>query len=165
MTCEKCGLQISLPEKTCPRCGELLPKPKIQREGIEEGSIDAWSPNAAESDTRGRGAMPEIPLVSKLTQKHPSAPFYIGALLFRACFYIINLVLLLFSNFSFWTGWGIIINILIALVSVAMVVIPLEDHDIYLFKIISTIIILLDAGVVVVSWLLPYVLKIIAIVF
>lgn len=165
MTCEKCGLVVTQPEKICPRCGEIFPKQETQRSGVESGSLDAWSDMAAESDTRGRRAMPHIPVVSKFTEKHPSAPFFMGAVAFRMSFYILSLLTSLFTDFSFWSGWGIIINIFIAIVAVLLVAIPPDEQDIYLFRIISTTLIVLDACIVIMSWILPYILKIVATVF
>lgn len=165
MTCEKCGLVITQPEKECPRCGEIFPKQQEQRSGVEEGSLDAWSDMAAESDTRGRGALPHIPFISKFSAKHPSAPCFIGALAFRISFYIISIITSLFTELSFWSGWGIAVNIFTAIIAVMLVAIPPEEQDIYLFRIISTALVLLDACVVIMIWLLPYILKIITIVF
>ena len=100
MTCENCGMVVTQPEKICPRCGKAFPKQELHRDGVEQGSLDAWSELAPESDTKGRGAMPTIPFVSKFTAKHPNAPFFIGAIAFRTLFYIISLLTSLFSEFS-----------------------------------------------------------------
>ena len=154
MTCIKCGLEIDSPAKTCPRCGTLLAQIKVERDGMEAGSLDAWSGdiiNKKETVINNEDL--------SFFQMHPSALLFVGALGIRIIFYVIALLLMLL-NISLWDGLGVLINLMIASAATFIVIAQPEEQDFYWLKPVSTILILVDTGVTLMIALSPIVAKI-----
>lgn len=159
MTCEKCGLFIQHPGTTCPRCGVLLPQLQVVRNGLEEGSLDAWSGETIDSTETLKYQEDED--ISFL-EAHPSAKMFLGALAIRISFYIVGLLLLL-ADVSVWSGLGVWINLAIAIAPAFLVVVQPEEQDFYWLKPIATIAILADTIITLMIALAPVATKIIVI--
>lgn len=143
MICEKCGLQIRQPGETCPRCGDVLLKEVLERAKVESGSLDAW----AEDDTDFKPIEEEKKGLDAYLEIHPSAPFFLGAAGARILFYIIGIILLIFTNISFWSGWGVVVNCCMAAVATFLIVFQPEERDFYWFKTITSICVLIDTAI------------------
>lgn len=154
MTCIKCGLKIDGSAAACPRCGNSFPQMKINREGIENGSLDAWADDIINTQ--------EIVVDDddlSFFQAHQSARLFIGALGIRVIFYVIALLLLLL-DISLWRGAGVLINLIFVAAAIFIVIAQPEEQDFYWFKPIATILILVDAGITLMIALAPLATKI-----
>ena len=164
MICIKCGLELEKPQDVCPRCGNVIPKIEIERSEIEAGSLDAWSEDAAVTYVSAKRNMPRLPLISPLIEAHPGAWPYVGALAIRITFYLLNLIIMLFSTWTIWSGIGLFVNLIVASVAMLLIAAQDRDEDWYWLRPISTIITFADG---IFTWLVllaPIVIKIVDII-